>query len=218
MSNLTKATITNLDDKDSEPIECMFNPSEYSVQKRNTWSKTQTSGTNLPEVEFSGGEPATLSMDLLFDTFQSREDVRKVYTDRIWALMLVNDEVKDSSNNKSRPAHVHFQWGKSWSFDAVITSIDQSFTLFLEDGTPVRATLKISFQQLKDESLLPPQNPTSGVREGHRVWTVRPGDTLAGIAHRTLGSPNRWRRIARINRLQHVRTLPAGKILVIPND
>ncbi|MBV9280403.1 MAG: LysM peptidoglycan-binding domain-containing protein, partial [Chloroflexi bacterium] len=143
--------------------------------------------------------------------------VRREYTDAIWELMLVDDRLKDPKSKKSRPPRVRFQWGSAWSFDAVITHISQTFTLFAWNGTPVRAMLDVTFQQIKDERLFPSQNPTSGGVGGERVWTVQEGDTLAWIAYSEYGDPTKWRPIADANRLTNVRRLRPGSVLEIPN-
>jgi len=75
----------------------------------------------------------------------------------------------------------------------------------------------VTFQQIKDAALFPPQNPTSGGVGGERVWVVNEGDTLAWIAYREYGDSNQWRRIADANRLTQVRRLVPGTVLEIPN-
>ncbi len=215
-ASLAHAVIINLDGGGS-PIKCMFNPKEYSFSKRNQWAPGKTKGHNMPQLEFGSGQSATLQMQLFFDTYAAGKDVRKEYTDAIWQLMMVDPSKKDPKTHKSRPPMVRFQWGSAWTFDAVITSINQKFTLFMYDGTPVRATLDVSFQQIKDETLLPKQNPTSGGVGGERVWTVNEGDTLAWIAYKEYGDATQWRRIADANHLTRVRRLEPGTVLEIPN-
>jgi nucleoid-associated protein YgaU len=219
-SGYSRAVIVNLDNNE-ERIPCMFNPKEYTFAKQNTWSAPKDPpAANMPQIEFSTGQPTTLQLQLFFDTYETKKDVRKEYTDAVWKLMLIDENLHDYSpkSGKGRPPRVRFQWGDSWSFEAVITSISQKFTLFLPQGTPVRATLDVSFQQLKDESLVPKQNPTSGGVGGERVWTVKDGDTLAWIAYKEYGDSNHWRAIATANRLARVRELTPGMVLVIPNE
>jgi nucleoid-associated protein YgaU len=211
-----KAVLINID-KGGPPIPCMFNPNEYAFSKQNDWSMGKTKGANVPKLEFGGGKPATLELELFFDTYSSKRDVRKEYTDAIWELTMIDESLKDKKNKKGRPPKVRFQWGKAWSFEAVITSISQRFSLFLEDGTPVRATMTVTFQQIKDEKYYPSQNPTSGGTGGGTVWTVREGDSLAWISHVEYGDPNLWRRIADANNLTRVRRLRPGMVLEIPN-
>ena len=214
-TSLAKALIINLDS--GERFECLFNPNEYTYSKQNHWLPGGGAGHDTPMFEFEGGLPITLQMQLFFDTFAAREDVRARHTENLWRLMLVSPELRDAKTQKSRPPMVRFQWGKTWSFDAVITSIAQRFTLFLDDGTPVRAMLDVSFQQIRDDAQLKPQNPTSGGEGGQRIWTVRAGDTLAWLAYKVYGDPLRWQPIAEANQLGNLRRLRPGTELEIPN-
>lgn len=44
----------------------------------------------------------------------------------------------------------------------------------------------------------------------------RDGDTISGLAHREYGDWRLWRIIAERNKLEDVRQIPIGKILLIP--
>ncbi len=200
-------------------FHCLFNPKEYSIAKSNKWSAPPSKGKNLGEYEFGGGDPAKMTLQLLFDTFENDEglDVREL-THPIWKLMLIDPKLTvNSAGKKGRPPKVQFQWGKSFGFIAVITSITQKFILFREDGIPVRATLDVSFQQIQDEEWYTKQNPTSGGVGGGRQVTVKDGDTLTGIAYEEYGDSNSWRAIADANHLTQVRRLLPGMVLEIPN-
>jgi Contractile injection system tube protein/LysM domain len=219
-SGFAKAVIVRLDkqNKACEMINVMFNPKELVFNKQNTWNHSKSPKSNVPACDFASGGQATLKLTLFFDTYKDGKDVRKEYTDKIYQLMYIDPALTNSSNKKSRPPIIRFQWGSTISFDGVITSIGQKFTLFLPDsGTPVRAVLDVTMAQVKDELFYPPQNPTSGGVGGERVWTVKAGDTLAWIAFNEYSDPTEWRRIAEANRLYDVRTLKPGMMLLIPN-
>ena len=216
---LPKAQIINLDRPGEPHIVCMFNPKEYSMAKRNNWNAGKAGGVNVPKQQFGGGQPATLTMQLFFDTYvgaTGSKDVRKEFTQKIWRLAEVDEDLEDNKTTRGRPPKVRFQWGPAWSFEAVITSITQKFTLFSSDGTPVRATLDVTFQQIRDEKQQPATNPSSGGTGGERQWTVKEGDSLALIAHSSYGDCNRWREIAAANGLTRVRDLRPGTVLGIP--
>jgi hypothetical protein len=217
---LPKAQLINVDKPGDAPIECMFNPKEYSIAKQNTWKPGHARGHNVPDMQYSGGNPATLTLQLMFDTYNGpsgSKDVRTEFTQKIWNLAMVDEDLKDNQTSSGRPPKVRFQWGPSWSFEAVITSITQKFTLFGQDGTPVRATLDVTFQQIRDEGSHPKQNPTSGGEGGERQWVVRDGDTLSSIAYSVYGNSNRWRTIADANpHLRKLRDLTPGTVLGIP--
>jgi hypothetical protein len=220
---MEKARIKNVDTK--EEFECHFNPNTYTFDKKNSWKSDQKTGGNSPMPAFDSGSPATLALELWFDTYtgagtSTPPDVRQV-TDKIWKLMLVDPNLKDKNynkkNKKHRPPRVQFIWGKTWSFEGVITSLTQKFTLFLPSGVPVRAVVNMSMQQSQDEAKLEKQNPTSGGVGGDRLWTVTEGDTLGWIAYKELGDATDWRVIAEANHLEQVRRLIPGTTLVIPN-
>lgn len=210
--DLEPATIINL--ATEERVYCMFNPHEYTVAKQNSWEKGTTKGKNVPRVKFSQGGAQTLKLQLFFDTYVERTDVRN-HTRGLWNMMMVTEEKKNPRNEKSEPPHVAFHWGKFY-FRAVITSLSQKFTLFLKDGTPVRTTVDVSFQQVADEEDHERQNPTSGGGPPIRSHTVQAGERLDLIAARVYGDPTKWRRIARENDLSHPMRLTPGRQIVIP--
>src|SRR5712691_7009005 len=102
---LPKAQIINLD-KGGEIIECMFNPKEYSMSKKVNWGPptsgggaNSNSGTNVPKQQYNGGQPATLTMQLFFDTYvgaRGSRDVRTEYTSKIWTLTKVDPHIQDN--------------------------------------------------------------------------------------------------------------------------
>ncbi|MBP6822644.1 MAG: LysM peptidoglycan-binding domain-containing protein [Acidobacteria bacterium] len=217
--SLAKAKIVRLDknNRRKEEVVVMFNPKELTFSKQNTWHRQAKPKANTPDFDFGGGNPTTLQMQLYFDTYAAKKDVRSEYTDKIYKMLLVDEDLKDNTNGKSRPPYVRFQWGDKVGFKAVITSLTQRFTLFREDGTPVRAVLDVSFTQVVDELFYPSQNPTSGGVGGEHVWTVREGDKLEAIAYAEYGDATLWRAIADANDLTTVRRLKPGTQLMIPN-
>jgi nucleoid-associated protein YgaU len=214
-AQLTKASFKNLDT--NATIEFMFNPSSYEFTKENVWADLTSKGQDTPgDVDFGGGKAANLTLDLFFDTHTSGKDVRTEYTKKLWDLAMVNPDKKDSVTGKSSPPMLEFRWGSSWSFKAVVASMTQRFTLFLPDGTPTRAEVKVTLKQVKSEGRYPGQNPTSGGLPGHRIHTVEQRETLDIIASREYGDPNAWRLIAEFNRIDDPLGLRPGMILTLP--
>jgi nucleoid-associated protein YgaU len=204
-----------------EVIKCFFNPNEYALAKQNKWEEKTAKGEQVPHMEFSGGGPISLKLQLLFDSYEDHDgwpgggDVR-AYTRGLWRLMEVEPGNKNPKTQKGEPSHCRFEWGDHWAFEAVIESISEKFTLFRDDGTPVRALVDVSFKQIKDESKFPGQNPTSGGSPGDRLHTVRAGETLAGIAYEAYGDATVWRCIADANALDDPRKLRPGMALLVP--
>jgi hypothetical protein len=158
-----------------------------------------------------------MSVQLFFDTYEEKLDVRR-HTNKIAKLMEVNIP-EEGEGKKLRPPKVKFHWGLSWSFNAVITQMTQRFTLFLPTGTPVRATVDVTFQQIEDEHIFPDQNPTSGGAGGRRTHLVAAGETLDLISYQELGDARLWRRIADLNSITDPLRLTPGRLLTIqPED
>jgi nucleoid-associated protein YgaU len=204
-----KAVIMNL--VTNEAVKCQFNPNEYTLSKTNDWTVKAKKGMNVGKTDFGGGQPASLKLQLFFNTTDTGEDVRK-QTEKLWDLMMVDANSKNPKTNKGEPPRCRFQWGKGRYFTAVIKSITQKFTMFLDDGTPVRATLDVTFQQYTDEKLFDPQNPTSR-SEARKVWVVVEGQTLDWIAYQEYGDSAHWRYIAETNNLANPRELRPGQVL-----
>ncbi len=210
---MEKATIVNLDTDDE--IECLFNPSEYTFERSNTWTTHQVRGENVPDLEFGGGSSTTLSMQLFLDTSLTGGDVRRT-SDRIRALMDVDEDARDNTTSRGRPPMVEFRWGRIWSFRAVISRLTETCTLFRENGTPVRATLNVTFLQAREAGTYPAQNPTTMGTSGYKHWIVREGDTIDWIAFREYGDAAGWRYIADANDLDDPGHLRPGAALAIP--
>jgi hypothetical protein len=210
--DLEPATIINLATGDQ--VYCMFNPHEYTLSKQNSWQKGETKGKNVPKVKFSQGGAESLKLQLFFDTYADGTDVRE-HTDGLWKMMMVTDEKKNPRNDKSEPPHVVFQWGVFF-FRAVITTLTQRFTLFLKDGTPVRTTVDVTFQQVEDPEDHAGQNPTSGGGPPLKTHIVQAGERIDWIAAQAYGDASHWRLIAETNQLTHPMRLREGQQLVIP--
>lgn len=208
--NKQKAVIMNLET--GEKVACQFNPNEYTITKRNSWKQASGKGKEVPSFEFSGGKPAKLKLKLFFDTTGAGEDVRD-HTRKLWGMMKIGKI--NPQTNKGEPPQCRFWWGSTWNFTAAVTNINQKFTMFLGDGTPVRATLDVTFQQVKDENSYPFQNPTSR-SEPRRTRRVAPGDRLDLIAFQEYGDASRWLELADVNDLEDPMLLEVGQILKIP--
>jgi nucleoid-associated protein YgaU len=216
-----------------DPVEALFNPSELSVSGSTSWDQEQPASYSGPnaatvELEFRSVAAQTLSIELFFDTYESRAamtfkdavvsllptvmserratDVRR-YTERVAQLAEVDRDLH-------RPPVCDLRWGAFDIFTGVLTSLDQRFTLFLEDGTPVRATLSCSFLGVSLESQRRKgELHSSDVAKTH---LVRRNDTLHSIAAEEYRDPALWRHIAGANGIVNPRDLKPGTVLTIP--
>lgn len=214
VGNLTPAIIKNM--STGEEVKCMFNPHEYTLTKQNQYKSENVKGLNAPQLKFEQGGAETLKLQLFFDTFATggKVDVRE-HTAGLWKMMMITQTKKNESNNKGVPPTVEFNWG-GLSFEAVITNISQKFTLFDEQGIPLRTTVDVSFQQVTDKFHHDKQNPTSGGGPPMKLHIVQAGDRLDWIAAKIYGDSKHWRLIANTNKLRQLMPLKPGQQLLIP--
>src|SRR5215467_16345258 len=84
---LVKATITA--ENTGQRLEVMFNPEEYSLNRDNNFASQAVPGLSSPLIQFAHGNLRTLDMELLFDTYESRTDVR-LETEKLIHLMEID--------------------------------------------------------------------------------------------------------------------------------
>ena len=201
---LTKAEIHDTDANST--IKVMFNPKEYSVTKSVQWEPHKIPGLDLPEQEFTSGNPAVLALELFFDTYEDKKSC-KSETDSILALTKVNRE-------KHRPPIVMFTWGK-FQFKGVVESLTLRFTMFLSTGEPCRAVANVSIKQAETAKEQTEKNERESPDHSKRR-TFKHGDTLALIAHEEYDDAAEWRRIADANGIADPKDVKPGTILLLP--
>ena len=195
-------------------LSALFNPNKLGFNKSVNWAKENAAGRDVPELQFTNAEPRTLSLDLIFDTYDSpsaeKEDVRK-YTQKLFQLTTA-----EKHGDKHRPPVCRLSWGvASMFFQGVLTQLDQQFTLFMENGKPVRATSKCTFKEWRTnyEDLNRQDRQSSDIA---KTWVVKLGETLSGIAAEEYHDPRLWRPIAAENNLDDPLSLEPGTVLLIP--
>jgi hypothetical protein len=206
--SLVKAKINNLDTGDE--FDVCFNPREYTFSKVAPWSEHNIQGLDSPLYEWTSGAAMRLNVELFFDAYElegAARDVRQ-WTDKLEVSQLVNPD-------KHRPPHLLFIWGKKLKFKCILQSLSIRFTMFLDDGTPVRAVANCTFlEYASPEEQLQAKPRHSPDHTKRRV--VKEGDTLSWIAGKEYGNPAEWRIIAEANGIDDPLHLTIGRDLLIP--
>ncbi len=212
-----------------------FNPNKLQLSKGSTWQTEKAPLSNIGKTTFGGGDPMRLSIELFFDTTATGVDVRR-YTGPLLELVMIplqeissarpvmqsmlataadeeaKEKVTKSLYESHHPPKCKFIWGRFQSFEAYVESVDTTFTMFLQDGTPVRARVKLKLKQIEETGLYPPQNPTTR-SVARKTWVVREGQRLDWIAYQEYGDPALWRYLAQANDLDDPRDLRPGQVL-----
>ena len=129
-------------------VVAQFNPKEVSVDRSVPWQKQKKGPAHL---EFTAGEPKTMSFELMFDTFNTSVEIE---IDNLHKLADVVQALR-------RPPRVKVIWGAPGdsaalddevgggisSFQAVIESVAVKHTTVTPDGKVVRATANVKFKE-----------------------------------------------------------------------
>jgi hypothetical protein len=201
---LKKAKIIAYKKKGEENIEVLFNPNEYALDTSNNYAWKKVPNTGMQAGQFVSGGTTSLTMDLFFDTFEKGTDVRDL-TKQISELLDID---------VGHPPLVRFVWG-SIDFKGILEKVSQKFTMFLDSGIPVRATLKVTFKsatsQKEQLKKVPPeaagQTKQKMVKEGDQLWMT---------ASSEYEDPKQWRMIADANGIDNPLKLKPGRRITVP--
>ena len=195
-----------LNEQTGEKFFALFNPEEYSLNKDNNYASQAIPGLTSPLLQFVHGNLQTLDMELFFDTFDKQADVR-TETLKIFNLLAINSELHT-------PPVIDVTWG-SLDFRCVLTKVNQKFIRFYSDGRPGRARLTVSFSEYLDAATQVSQANLQSP-DFTKLYTVKQGDTLSGIAANFYEDATKWRPIALANALVDPRSLTSGQQLQVP--
>ncbi|XWK89412.1 MAG: hypothetical protein U7127_04930 [Phormidium sp.] len=152
-------------------IVFMFNPTELifdvAVETANS-SGARAENTGQPKVSFSHREPYEITINnILFDTYEDGKDVVKEYIDKFRKSV-------EFVKGKERVPIYKFIWGSRVHFRCCfIKKLSYKLTMFLSDGTPVRAVINSLTLKEADEpqpnASVNAKNPTSKQRQGDNM-------------------------------------------------
>jgi Contractile injection system tube protein len=192
--------------KGHKAFQVLFNPTNYSLAKANQIAEAAVPGLNSPILQYVHGNVQTLDMELFFDTYEKASSVT-TETDKIYKLLLIDPATH-------APPICEVKWG-TFILKAVLDHVSAKFSLFLSDGTPVRATLTVTFKEYLDVDQLVRVQPTQSA-DHRKMRVVRSGDRIDNIAGEEYGDPDSWRPIAEANHLNDPFDLEPGHILIVP--
>jgi hypothetical protein len=192
----------------SNKVEVQFNPETLQLTHTN-----QNSGGDQPNgssAQNVGNLTSKLSLELLFDTTENGDDVRR-QTEKVAYFLMPKEDANRT------PPRTRFQWG-SFIFEGIIDSLRETLDYFSEEGVPMRATLSLEIQSDNIVFLIDKlQGSGQGAGgEGSGVTTplqtARPGDSVQALAGRA-GRSADWKKIAEANNIDDPLRLPVGALL-----
>jgi hypothetical protein len=151
-STLQRATIASIEGDFQHGLEVQYNPAQIQLEESASWTPDASRKDVTPALEFTGNASRTLSVELFFDGYEQRLDVKAAFVDPLGRLLQIKDP--DGDEDRKRPPLIAFVWGSGRpAFVGVLASLSTKLTMFLPDGTPVRATCAVRILEATRASL-----------------------------------------------------------------
>jgi hypothetical protein len=218
------------DDPDDSYI-VQVNPTSYSLNHLLNYSYQQGQGLSAGDAVYSNKPPIHLEFEFLFDgTGVVPKPSKLGDVPLVGAIasalapdgpFVVMDEIKKFNGlvyevfgKIHRPRQLLLVWG-SLVFPCVLTSVDYRFTLFNEDGTPLRAVAKCNFCESVPRAESERRENATSPDLTHLRY-VRDGDTLPLLADEIYGNALLYLEVARVNKVINFRRLRSASRLTFP--
>lgn len=223
---LEKAKLIIEKENGEETLKVQFNPAEYNLSDSVNYLEKSIPGTPGPITQFISGASSTLTISLLFDTYDTPENGVRVQsgkglddmkTHKPTDVSLLTRKVAALTNiagNLHRPPTVTFAWG-ALHFKGVVTDLKQTFTMFMPDGMPVRARVELTLKSVTDVAAKKRESPFESP-DRTKFRTIHQGEQLWNYAAQEYGDPEQWRVIARENGLMDPLEVWAGQVIKLP--
>lgn len=130
-------------------VDAQYNPKELQIDKSVPWQKpsqANQSNENGISLEFTGADGRSISVELLFDGYETNSPVNGE-VDKLNTMASVLDP--DSKDENLRRPHLCLaKWGLTLpAFTCVIESLSIKYTMFSDEGSPLRATCTVKLKE-----------------------------------------------------------------------
>lgn len=195
-------------------VEALINPESYTQSYKLKFSKSgQGQGTSGQQLKYEYSEPGEMSFDFLFDNTGIIDGIpRDSITEDIKKFRSVLIDYKGDAHE---PRHFKLVWGENSIFKGRVTELEITYKLFRPDGTPLRATAKVTFKSSIEEEKRAAKEDKQSADLTH-IRKVRAGDTLPLMCFRIYGDSKYYLDVAEANGLDNFRSLVPGVEIRFP--
>lgn len=197
--------------KDIDKMTVKINPASYTHNHQVKYNNTLSQGAPNTTIKFSGIIPETISFDIYFDGTGAIENNKVLVQTQIKQFKKVCFKYNGDIHE---PNYLIISWG-SLVFKCKLTSLNLSYTLFREDGTPIRAKASVTFEEAIDEGLIAKEADNNSPDLTHLVL-VKEGDTLPLLCNDAYGDCTYYLEVAKYNKIANFRNLIPGTKLYLP--
>lgn len=190
-----------------------INPESLKSDRGIVYRKDKQLGTTNGSNAFESYEPEKLSFNFTVDTtgvVEGTQDTDQAYTKvkELESLLYTYNE------EGHRPSYIIIAFGEML-FKGQLASMKIDYSLFNNEGIPLRATVELSFSGFRcseeDKKKYSKLSPDMS-----RLIVIKENDTLANLCYLIYGNSRLVAQVARFNNLNGFREVPVGTELLFP--
>jgi phage tail protein X len=193
-----------------DEFRAFVNPNEITLAYEMEYDAGQGAGTTGSRMEFKKVKPGDMSLAFFLDGTGASGTPLDVQ-----AAIAKFQTVTGYNGEIHRPNYLKVMWGTLQVKRCVLKSASIAYKLFRPDGVPLRAVISATFTDSSDDQTRVAIQQDQSADLTH-VRVVKAGDTLPAMCAKVYGNPGGYLAVARFNRLDNFRALPAGTRIVLP--
>ena len=185
-------------------FEAMFNPSSYTINHKLNFDTKKAPGNGGGDPEFKDKEAETFSIEFMIDGTGASKTAVPV----IAQVGLFNKVTSQINGTSHRPNYLTLQWG-NFMRECVLQSATITYTLFSQEGLPLRAKINATFLERIGSELNAALSMFSSPDLTH-TRIVKQGDKLPFLTYQEYRDQKYYLQVARSNNLTNFRKLQPG--------
>lgn len=217
--------------KEVDPYYVPVSPEKYSQQYKIKYDVKAANGSHGVQERFLSSAPEELKIDFVIDGTNtiygykysqsvSNKDNAPSVIDQIQHLKSV---VYDMSGEIHQPRFlkvsglgIHQRGKGDVTFDCILTNLQITYTLFSQDGSPLRAKINATFLDYR-ENLRRVLEEDKKSPDLTRVHSMVEGENLPLLTYRSYNDPKYYLEVAKVNGMTNFRNLEVGQEIVLPS-
>lgn len=196
------------------PFIVHVNPETYSQRIKVNFPQTQAQATSAGQGSPTSTESQVLKFDLLLDRTGALGNMDTLGLGVEPDILHFKRLTIDYEGSIHKQPYLTLLWG-SLIFHCHLQELEIEYKLFNKAGIPVRAVLKATFREFRENVLRTLLEKKSSPDLTH-IRTVKEGDTLPQMTHKIYGDASYYLQIAKVNRILNFRRLSPGQEIYFP--
>ena len=191
-------------------FQAMFNPETFSVSNTFEYDDARSDAETGSEQKSKNLSPREFSYEFLIDGTNA-SGVPKDVKEQVEAF----ERATGFFGKERRPLYLAISWG-TFTMRCVLKKMEVKYTLFRNDGKPVRGVIVASFAEYKPPEQQLAENPDLASKLT-RFTESTTGQSLDLLAHTSYGDSSKLVDIAKANGLNSLKSVANDQRLELPS-